>query len=281
MKNSRILHEFENYKQKFEEGLPRYHELLGKLYPDKLRDPWERFQETGLYNDKTVDLCRELFNSMQILGWRPEVTEDYNDLLTIVESNNDFTYDDLNPEKSKLPKNDIKFIEKFKGQCSIYHTLGIIIGAFKAGKRFDFVPKDYIDQKMKFIDETVVITDPCYVLSSKDENKNYIKSTEYKYISNHTIYGDWSCTVFSDDKKELGQFCADSGQVAVFKGEDLTDEFFKWAKEHAWCVTVIPNFLGTVTIKIKIADRVSMFNTFECYVEGKGNINFISSQTGL
>nr|DAT77760.1 MAG TPA: hypothetical protein [Caudoviricetes sp.] len=141
------------------------------------------------------------------------------------------------------------------------------------------------------------------------------------FISEPTIYGDWSCTTWStprkdvevqleelnklsetawkaieeygrdsvqskiyDDKmadatvdmKKLGVFCADAGMVAVFLLEEVliyNPDFSKWIEEHPWCVTVIPDFDGDIQYHID--------EDGDAHIIGKGNINFLTSQTGL
>lgn len=95
-----------------------------------------------------------------------------------------------------------------------------------------------------------------------------------------TIYGDWSCHTFDTDKNEvLGRFCADSGQVAVF----LLDEVLKYNPEfdyhinRLWTTTLIRDFHGTVELHLKEDESGGS----EVTVVGRGNINFVSRQTGF
>ena len=95
------------------------------------------------------------------------------------------------------------------------------------------------------------------------------------YLSNDTIYGDWSCTTFNSDTKEpIGEFCADASMVGVF----LLDEVLKYNPkfdyhiERPWTTTLIKDFDGEVDI-VEIDGEVQVI--------GKGNINFIGKQTGL
>lgn len=95
------------------------------------------------------------------------------------------------------------------------------------------------------------------------------------YLSDRTIYGDWSCTTFNSyTKAKIGEFCADAGMVAVF----LLDEVLRYNPsyndhiEKPWTTTLIRDFHGTVELHCK-NDKVT--------VVGKGNINFVSVQTGL
>lgn len=96
------------------------------------------------------------------------------------------------------------------------------------------------------------------------------------YLVSDTGYGDWSCTTLEKGtNKKLGEFCADAGMVGVF----LLDEVLKYNPnfdyhiQRPWTTTLIKNFNGDIEIKRNDEDGV--------YIEGKGNINFYTIQTGL
>lgn len=124
------------------------------------------------------------------------------------------------------------------------------------------------------------------------------------YITESTIYGDWGCSTYqiqenpketidklaaaynaSEDEyigvdvkviKDLGGFCADAGLVSVFYLDEVlkyNPDFRKWAEEHSWCVTTIPDFDGEVEYYV---DANS-----EAHIIGTGNINFFTTQTSL
>lgn len=112
-----------------------------------------------------------------------------------------------------------------------------------------------------------------------------------------TLYGDWGCTTYNSDTKEIiGQFCADAGLVGVF----YLDEVLKYNPEYndylrtdgenglPWPVTVIRDFHGEVMLATrqehknrKYPDKIPNGWDDECRVVGTGNINFISTQTSL
>ncbi|MDR2704338.1 MAG: hypothetical protein LBC02_01035 [Planctomycetaceae bacterium] len=164
--------------------------------------------------------------------------------------------------------------------------------------------------------ETIVITDPCYLESGKNQKDlDYFNFQPAKpYIFTSTLYGDWACHTLLNtdefnkvdeemdayrhdwmyplirygnsakvkelkeqlDKFVLGQFCADSGNVIVCSLQDaliFNPEFEEFVKKHYWCVTKIENFTGDVLYHE--VDRHT------CYLEGIGNIPFITRQTGL
>ena len=195
---------------------------------------------------------------------------------------------------------------------------------------------------------TIVITDPCYIIrkcpikcpneedySTSEElayeaaldkyfeeshkyndwdKCNYGENMEvlgiYNYISESTIYGDWSCTTYQTEKepkellesilrilndnleneaygdgelpipkvgKAIGGFCADAGLVGVFLLDEIlayNPEWKSWIEEHSWCATIIKDFKGEVEYYIDKVDG-------EAHIVGTGNINFYTAQTGV
>lgn len=116
------------------------------------------------------------------------------------------------------------------------------------------------------------------------------------YITNDTLYGDWSCTVYDKNTEEiLGEFCADAGLVSVFLLDEVrayNPDIDNWIKDHPWCVTVIKNFSGDVSFDIVHTEWV--WDTDSDYhkagdtceddiliVHGEGTTNFTTRQTGL
>ena len=97
------------------------------------------------------------------------------------------------------------------------------------------------------------------------------------WITNDTGYGDWSCHTFNKDTEEaIGEFCADAGMVGVFLLDEVLkyNPHFDYHTERPWTTTLIRDFHGNVEIKTKEDGET-------VYVEGSGNINFITGQTGL
>ena len=135
-------------------------------------------------------------------------------------------------------------------------------------------------RKLYLVDDTIIITDPCYL--GDDINGNDNRGYELDSIYRSTLYGDWSCTVYdTDTNKEIGKFCADSGEVGVFKLKEIIKsypKFLKDLKEYPHIATMINNFTGSVIIKVEFDKKDK---NFYCYVKGEGNINFISRQTGF
>ena len=132
----------------------------------------------------------------------------------------------------------------------------------------------------------------------------------HNYISEPTIYGDWSCTTYqteeepkellesilrvlndnleygeyeddesfvSYESKDIGGFCADAGLVGVFLLDEIlayNPDWKSWIEEHSWCATIIENFEGEIEYYI---DKVNE----EAHIVGTGSINFYTAQTGV
>ena len=154
---------------------------------------------------------------------------------------------------------------------------------------------------IEFENETVVITDPCYLLDTPDGERPLpdgvdtedTSTWEYcgfgfqmeklgveRYATKETIYGDWSCTVYEFPYgRELGKFCADAGLVTVIPLSEVlrfNPRFLDWLSYHEGAATLIPNFTGKVAIIH--GDRGQ---GAECWVEGRGSVDFVSKQTGF
>ena len=94
---------------------------------------------------------------------------------------------------------------------------------------FDYLYINYdnlLDSEIKTFDGDIIITDPCYILTDKDQYNDSLNLYKLNslgitnYLVEDTLYGDWGCTVFSGDtvnkdSKVLGYFCADASLVAV------------------------------------------------------------------
>lgn len=167
---------------------------------------------------------------------------------------------------------------------------------------------------MRFYDETIVITDPCYI------------ETSHPLMRNSTIYGDWSCMVYPGkmeenkdyevwdkayaefldktwskdwkttpediknkirkefmefrekwvEEKTLGQFCADAGAVGVFEMNRLSDKDRDWVREHPWCAAVVRDVDGDVNIVVR-----GKGNNRSCHVICEGKTPFFTIQSGL
>lgn len=147
-----------------------------------------------------------------------------------------------------------------------------------------------ISDVLSFEKANVLITDPCYIINHDNEDdwgksgcgRNMNVLGIHHYIFDSTLYGDWSCTVYENETKQvLGHFCADSGEVGVFDLDEVLKYNPKFAErlvKSPFLATVIPNFTG----KIWLADfKVGKNPEPARRVVGEGNVCFMSKQTGL
>ena len=161
---------------------------------------------------------------------------------------------------------------------SAFRKLGEVCNKINGYRRI--IDSDWVN-----FDGDIVITDPCYLKNGFDYD--YLDSV--KYIERDTIYGDWSCHTYdSDTKKALGKFCADSGMVAVISVDDLRKldpTFYNDEKvKNSHMMTVIKDFHGKVRFRVDEESYTYKGEERKDYgvvVEGVGNINFFTSQTGL
>lgn len=144
----------------------------------------------------------------------------------------------------------------------------------------------------------IIITDPGYVCEEYDdwERCNYGENMEVLGFKNcicrNTITGDWSCTTFNSDTKEvIGHFCADAGMVGVFLLDEVLryNPEFDYHIERPWTTTLIKDFDGEVEFEVahiegfyeedigskKKGDKWEE----DCVkVVGKGNVNFVGKE---
>lgn len=126
-----------------------------------------------------------------------------------------------------------------------------------------------VEQEMNVENDTLIITDPCYIL--KEEHwehwlgmesgdnpiclDNYLRQYHNfgEVIAADTGYGDWNNEVQeSKTGAVLGEFTADAGMVIVCTASDLTNYGYDREKfldlVERGCITIIPNFTGTVEL---------------------------------
>lgn len=161
---------------------------------------------------------------------------------------------------------------------------------------------------MKVSNITLVITDPCYIKHTwgatfineptiygdwscmcykGDEKFAREKSKEWdafyfdfwrKYNSPERTPSEQEALRkdFKEKKNKFvsencyGEFCADSGKVAVFDYDKLDERDKQWIQEHKWCACIIPNYTGE----------------FDYVVDGENNAHivgktFYTTQSGL
>ena len=127
---------------------------------------------------------------------------------------------------------------------------------------------DTREQHMVADNDTIIITDPCYLMKDEDWDEyldkmfqtslvDYLRN-EHNFgevIAADTGIGDWSNEVYTVDGEDttLGEFTADAGMVAVFTASDLTnygydeDELKRLVKNG--CATIIPNYSGDIMLE--------------------------------
>jgi hypothetical protein len=128
-------------------------------------------------------------------------------------------------------------------------------------------------QQMIADDDTLIITDPCYIMHDRDWEHfldlelssnpigldRYLK--EYhnfgEVIAADTGYGDWTNEVIDNETKDtIGEFSADAGMVIVCTASDLTNYGYDKDKiqqlQESGCLAVVPNFTGTVKLVYEI-----------------------------
>lgn len=255
--------------------MPKYLQILKTYFPIEAGDPKERFVSDYIFN---TGLDREFAEEMyEFTSTDSDDVRSPKSSFTVWKLFKEYLYEN----KQGIAKEDKEFILRFINTLTAFSTLD---NAFKNNNIFRYIDSPFIE----FKNEDIVITDPCYVVKDEDWGKsNYGCDLKVFNVTNYltcdTLYGDWSCTVFNldEDRKPIGEFCADAGLVSVLSLGDVIEKinpnFERWAKDHDWCVTIIKNFTGFVQIK-------TAFNSFTgeiyAYVSGSGSINFVGEQTG-
>lgn len=250
---------------------PRYINIINRLFPEKLKTPYERF----LYDNKDASL-EDI--DIDIL-WEIE-REEYENYSYInpIEIMNLF-YDYIYTNKPGLNKEEQQFIKYFDHILRVRNQL-------KNPMQSDL----YNTQILTFNNETIIITDPAYVFS-KDWDKNWTNLLN-KYIYHSTLIGDVVSTFYNTKMqpnfqwnnptyKKLGTCTADAGLIGVFPLNDVLEynnKDFNQRYLNTKLVMQIDNFSGTVQIKT-IFDIISYDIFF--YVEGIGNIDFIGYATSF
>ena len=125
-------------------------------------------------------------------------------------------------------------------------------------------------QTMKVEHDTLIITDPCYILHDEHwdnfGNKNGYKDLDMylnryhnfgEVIGYETGFGDWSnLAIDNETSRVLGRFCADSGMVMVCTAPDLANyrpDYVEVVKDlvERNCAVTIPDFTGEVKLSME------------------------------
>ena len=125
-------------------------------------------------------------------------------------------------------------------------------------------------QQMVVENDTLIITDPCYIMDDEDWEHflsleltskpigldNYLRQYHNfgEVIGADTGYGDWNNEVIDSKSNEaVGEFTADAGMVIVCTASDLTNYGYDREKfldlVERGCIAVIPNFTGTIELR--------------------------------
>lgn len=168
---------------------------------------------------------------------------------------------------------------------------------------------------MKVTNSTIVITDPCYIKHSgspqinkstlygdwscfcykgtKEEVKELIRQWDEQYFK---FFHEYNFTGKTEEEKKAlyeefekaktafkqehtyGEFCADSGMVAVYEWCFLTEEDKQWVKDHPWCACVIENYTGDIEYVVESETDENGKTHETAHIVGH---NFYTSQSGL
>jgi hypothetical protein len=96
------------------------------------------------------------------------------------------------------------------------------------------------------------------------------------YLTHDTMVGDWYCVVSNlDTKKEIGDFCADSGHVGVFLLSEILshNKDFNLYIKRPDTTALIKDFHGDIWFE-KLDEQTLV-------VMGKGNVNFQTMMIGF
>lgn len=170
---------------------------------------------------------------------------------------------------------------------------------------------------MQVTNMTLVITDPCYIKNNfhahplinegtiygdwscfcykgkKEECKQFIDEWDEFYFDffhkyNFTGKTEEEKKVLAEEFKQkqeefvkehtFGQFCADSGRVAVYDYRQLTEENKKWVAEHPWCACLVPDYTGEVKYVVEREIDENGKAHESAHIVGD---NFYTSQSGM
>lgn len=276
MDKKELINIHDNIKNEYLQNLNRYLTIMQDKFPIYIEpiDKRKRRDKIKFIEQEMIDgkISEEDANDLFELLYDDQYKINYNDPLNSEEycniSHLFFPY--LYNNKEGLNELDIQFIKYFINIVNNGRLLQDILYGENPYRILNYIDSDILH----FDNEDIIITDPCYFVKNEDNIDEVMKYIKMVYQS--TLYGDWSCTVYNNENI-LGTFCADAGLVSVASLKDVLEynPEFDYHINRKWTTALIPNFTGNVTIKVVYN------NEFYCYVEGKGNINFIGRQTGL
>ena len=167
---------------------------------------------------------------------------------------------------------------------------------------------------MKFKGD-IIITDPCYIIKDNSddwdkcgwgENMGILGLTTY--ISEPTLYGDWSCSTWSTPRKDveaqleelntlgrarwelMKQYGEDSVQAKIYD-DKIADASLNIEKIGYFCADagMVAVFLLDEVLKynpdfdyhINREWTTTLIKDFDAHIIGVGNVNFFTTQTGF
>lgn len=164
-----------------------------------------------------------------------------------------------------------------------------------------------------YYEETLVITDPCYLKGSTPDmragtiygdwtcmvypghiNTNHqYEIWDEKYVK---FFNKYNFAVLSPEEQEkvskefrkekekwikentLGEFCADAGEVGVFRWSAISSNDKAWINEHPGCAAIIENVTGTVWINTTVDSKNGSKSR---HIICDGETPFFTMQSGL
>lgn len=310
---------YENAKTRYQKLLSGYRKIYKKYYPEefeKLKEMHEKgelpqytYQErsTSAHAMKRYLKGKEYYGDLPA-NWYDPINLRYQDP-DFYDKFNYYGWEDFT-NRPPFPHFDMdeatsKALREMAELVEFLHSFEWVTNDCKAYRFGDFglaYEYDVSDELPRYIDsrtvhyehEDIIITDPCYILRKEDITDDDWSACEYgsameklgnfftldKYATADTIFGDWGCTTYNTDtKEEIGGFCADAGLVSVFSLAQVKAYNPDYdPTERTWCVTLIKDFTGDITLTVKFDEESSELTR---YVEGKGSINFIGTQTSI
>jgi len=238
MTYTELMKLYDNTKQELLNKQNEYYEFMNSYFPYYIHLPKRsEIDKLNLSEEQEDELYLLVFDD-----------KDYSNILnTDLES---LTYSKLYDYR-RMPDKDIHLFHYFRRLINTYRKINYIIQHPEFNDTYIDTPVVHFDN------DNIVITDP-----------TYFDDSVKKYLIHETLCGDWACEIISNNKR-LGTFTADGGYVGIMKLEDINVNLLNPCQ-----YTIIYNFTGDVSIKVNYTQDI--FFNFECYIEGNGNINFIS-----
>ena len=133
----------------------------------------------------------------------------------------------------------------------------------------------------------------CFTYKGSEPNAEIIRSWDDLYFKFFKEYNSKECRDNPEKRRKLhdnfirnksdflnkycyGEFCADTGQVAVFNLDEVrkyNPDIDDWIASHKWCATIISDFDGEVEYQID--------DNGDAHIVGIGNIDFYTTQSGF